>query len=165
MTGETRITIVGNLVRDPELRYTQGGLAVTGFTIASTNRVFDRQANDWKDGDPLFLRASAWRELGENVSKTLTQGTRVIATGVLKQRSWEDKDGNKRTEIELEVEEIGPSLRYAIAQIQRAGGDQRTLAQERPVRSAPREDARPASNARQQPVVQDDYWANDETPF
>jgi single-strand DNA-binding protein len=122
MAGETIITVVGNLTADPELRYTQGGLAVANFTIASTPRTFDRQANDWKDGDPLFLRASCWREFAEHVAGSLTKGSRVVATGRLKQRNYDDRDGNKRTAIELEVDEIGPSLRYATAQVTRASG-------------------------------------------
>jgi single-strand DNA-binding protein len=120
MAGETIITVVGNLTSDPELRYTQNGLAVANFTIASTPRNFDRASNDWKDGDSLFLRASVWREFAEHVAGSLTKGTRVIATGRLKQRSYETKEGEKRTSIELEVDEIGPSLRYATAQITRA---------------------------------------------
>jgi single-strand DNA-binding protein len=122
VAGETIITVVGNLTADPELRYTQGGLAVANFTIASTPRTFDRQANDWKDGDALFLRASCWREFAEHVAGSLTKGSRVIATGRLKQRNYDDRDGNKRTAIELEVDEIGPSLRYATAQVTRASG-------------------------------------------
>jgi single-strand DNA-binding protein len=119
MAGETVITVVGNLTSDPELRYTQNGLAVANFTIASTPRSFDRASNDWKDGDALFLRASVWREFAEHVAGTLTKGSRVIATGRLKQRSYETKEGEKRTSIELEVDEIGPSLRYATAQVTR----------------------------------------------
>ncbi|MBN9140345.1 MAG: single-stranded DNA-binding protein [Micrococcales bacterium] len=122
MAGETIITVVGNLTADPELRYTQSGLAVANFTIASTPRTFDRQANEWKDGEALFLRASCWREFAEHVAGSLTKGSRVIATGRLKQRSYDDRDGNKRTAIELEVDEIGPSLRYATAQVTRASG-------------------------------------------
>ncbi|GHF21534.1 single-stranded DNA-binding protein [Pseudolysinimonas yzui] len=122
MAGETIITVVGNLTADPELRYTQNGLAVANFTIASTPRTFDRQANDWKDGEALFLRASCWREFAEHVAGSLTKGSRVVATGRLKQRSYDDRDGNKRTAIELEVDEIGPSLRYATAQVTRAPG-------------------------------------------
>jgi single-strand DNA-binding protein len=122
MAGETVITVVGNLTADPELRYTQSGLAVANFTIASTPRTFDRQSNDWKDGEALFLRASCWREFAEHVASSLTKGSRVIAQGRLKQRSYQDRDGNNRTAIELEVEEIGPSLRYATAQVTRAPG-------------------------------------------
>ncbi|AZS38677.1 Single-stranded DNA-binding protein [Microbacterium lemovicicum] len=120
MAGETIITVVGNLTADPELRYTQNGLPVANFTIASTPRTFDRQANEWKDGEALFLRASVWREFAEHVAGSLTKGSRVIASGRLKQRSYETKEGEKRTSMELEVDEIGPSLRYATAQITRA---------------------------------------------
>ncbi len=127
MAGETIITVVGNLTADPELRYTQSGLAVANFTIASTPRSFDRASNDWKDGEALFLRASVWREFAEHVASSLTKGSRVIAQGRLKQRSYETKEGEKRTSIELEVDEIGPSLRYATAQVTRSastGGGQ-----------------------------------------
>jgi len=119
MAGETIITIVGNLTADPELRYTQNGAAVANFTIASTPRTFDKASNDWKDGDALFMRCSAWRDTGEHAASSLTKGSRVIATGRLQQRSYE-KDGEKRTVIELEVDEIGPSLKYAVAQVTRA---------------------------------------------
>lgn len=122
MSGETIITIVGNLTADPELRYTQNGLPVANFTIASTPRTFDRQANEWKDGEALFFRASLWREFAEHVAGSLTKGSRVIATGRLKQRSYKDREGNDRMSIELEVDEIGPSLRYATAQVTRATG-------------------------------------------
>jgi single-strand DNA-binding protein len=120
VAGETIITVVGNLTADPELRYTQSGLAVANFTIASTPRNFDRASNEWKDGEALFLRASCWREFAEHVAGSLTKGTRVVATGRLKQRSYETKEGEKRTSIELEIDEIGPSLRYANASITRA---------------------------------------------
>jgi single-strand DNA-binding protein len=122
VAGETIITVVGNLTADPELRYTQGGLAVANFTIASTPRTFDRQSNDWKDGEALFLRASVWRDFAEHVAGSLSKGSRVIATGRLKQRSYETKEGERRTTIELEVDEIGPSLRYATAQVTRTSG-------------------------------------------
>ncbi len=122
MSGETIVTVVGNLTADPELRYTQSGLPVANFTIASTPRNFDRQANEWKDGEALFLRASVWREFAEHVAGSLSKGSRVIATGRLKQRSYETREGEKRTSIELEVDEIGPSLRYATAQVTRAAG-------------------------------------------
>ncbi|MGO3884722.1 MAG: single-stranded DNA-binding protein [Mycetocola sp.] len=122
MANETIITVIGNLTADPELRYTQGGLAVANFTIASTPRTFDRQSNEWKDGEALFLRASVWREFAENVAGTLTKGSRVIVQGRLRQRSYDTKEGEKRTVIELEVDEIGPSLRYATAQVTRSSG-------------------------------------------
>ena len=119
---DTIITVVGNLTADPELRYTQSGHAVANFTIASTPRIFDRAANEWKDGDALFLRASCWAEFAENVAGSLTKGTRVVAQGKLKQRSFQDRDGNNRISIELDVDEIGPSLRYATASVTRTSG-------------------------------------------
>jgi single-strand DNA-binding protein len=122
VAGETIITVVGNLTADPELRYTQNGLAVANFTIASTPRSFDRASNEWKDGEALFLRASVWRDFAEHVAGSLTKGSRVIVTGRLKQRSYETKEGEKRTSMELEVDEIGPSLRYATAQVTRSSG-------------------------------------------
>lgn len=122
MAGETVITVVGNLTADPELRYTQSGQAVANFTIASTPRTLDRQTNEWKDGEALFLRASCWREFAEHVAGSLTKGSRVIAQGRLKQRSFQDRDGNNRVSIELDIDEIGPSLRYATAQVTRAPG-------------------------------------------
>ncbi len=127
MAGDITITVVGNLTADPELRYTQSGLAVANFTIASTPRTFDRQANEWKDGEATFLRASVWREFAENVAGSLTKGMRVVASGRLKQRSYETREGEKRTTFELEVEEIGPSLRYATASVTRgaSGGGSR----------------------------------------
>jgi single-strand DNA-binding protein len=121
MAGETIITVVGNLTADPELRYTQNGLAVANFTIASTPRTFNKNTNEWDDGEALFLRGSCWREFAEHVAGSLTKGTRVIATGRLKQRSYDTKEGEKRTVIELEVDEIGPSLKFATASVQRAG--------------------------------------------
>jgi single-strand DNA-binding protein len=125
MAGETTITVIGNLTNDPELRFTPSGSAVANFTIASTPRTFDRQSNEWKDGETLFLRASVWREAAENVAESLTKGMRVIVSGRLKSRSYETKEGEKRTVIELDVDEIGPSLRYANAKVnrtQRSGG-------------------------------------------
>lgn len=125
MAGETIITVVGNLTADPELRFTQSGAAVANFTIASTPRIFDRQSGEWKDGEALFLRCSIWRQAAENVAETLTRGARVIAQGRLKQRSFETREGEKRTVVELDVDEIGPSLRYATAKvnkISRGGG-------------------------------------------
>ena len=120
MAGETVITVIGNLTSDPELRYTQNGVAVANFTIASTPRNFDRATSEWKDGDSLFLRASVWKEFAEHVAGSLTKGTRVIASGRLKQKSYETKEGEKRTSMELEIDEIGPSLKHATAQVTRA---------------------------------------------
>ena len=117
MSNETTITIVGNLTSDPELRWTPSGAPVASFTIASTPRHYDRETNQWKDGDPLFLRASIWRAYAENVAETLTKGMAVIATGRLKQRSYEDREGVKRTIVELDVDDIGPTLRFATAKV------------------------------------------------
>ena len=119
MAGETVITVVGNLVDDPELRFTPSGAAVANFRIASTPRTFDRQTNEWKDGEGLFLSCSVWRQAAENVAESLTKGMRVVVQGRLKQRSYEDREGQKRTVVELEVEEVGPSLKYATAKIAR----------------------------------------------
>ena len=169
MAGETIITVVGNLTADPELRYTQNGLPVANFTIASTPRTFDRQANEWKDGEALFLRASVWREFAEHVAGSLTKGSRVIATGRLKQRSYETKEGEKRTSMELEVDEIGPSLRYATAQVTRAastggggGGGQSRPAQQQQVSEEPWSTPGSSTSA--------DAWSTpgsfgDDTPF
>ena len=119
MAGETVITVVGNLTADPELRFTPSGAAVASFTVASTPRTFDRQSNEWKDGEALFLRCSIWRQAAENVAESLTRGARVVVTGRLKQRSFETREGEKRTVIELDVDEVGPSLRYATAKVNR----------------------------------------------
>ena len=119
MAGDTVITVVGNLTADPELRFTPSGAAVASFTIASTPRTFDRNTNEWKDGEALFLRCSIWRQAAENVAESLQRGMRVIAQGRLKQRSYETREGEKRTVIEMEVDEVGPSLRYATAKVNR----------------------------------------------
>jgi single-strand DNA-binding protein len=120
VAGDTIITVVGNLTADPELRFTPSGAAVANFTVASTPRIFDRQSSEWKDGEALFLCCSIWREAAENVAESLTRGARVIVTGRLKQRSFETKEGEKRTVMEVEVEEIGPSLKYATAKVNKA---------------------------------------------
>ena len=125
MAGETVITVVGNLTADPELRFTPSGAAVASFTVASTPRTFDRQSNEWKDGETLFLRCSVWREAAENVAESLAKGNRVIVQGRLVQRSFETREGEKRTVVEMQVDEVGPSLRYATAKVtrtQRGGG-------------------------------------------
>jgi len=163
MAGETVITVVGNLTADPELRYTQNGLAVANFTIASTPRTLDRASNEWKDGEALFLRVSVWREFAEHVAGSLTKGSRVIATGRLKQRSYETKEGEKRTSIELEVDEIGPSLRYATAQVTRAASSRDGA----PRGAAPVAEEPWAASA---PAASSDVWNTpgnyaDETPF
>ena len=126
MAGDTIITIVGNLTADPEMRFTPSGAAVASFTVASTPRTFDRQAGEWKDGETLFMRCSIWRDAAENVAESLTKGTRVIVQGRLVQRSYNTREGENRTVVEMQVDEIGPSLRYAKAQVTRQprGGGQ-----------------------------------------
>ena len=153
MAGETTITVVGNLTADPELRFTPAGAAVANFTVASTPRTFDRQSGEWKDGEALFLRCSIWREAAENVAESLTRGSRVIVTGRLKQRSFETKEGEKRTVMEVEVDEIGPSLKYATAKVNKAsrgGGGGGGFGS-----GAPAGGSRPAAAA-----SNDDPWGN-----
>ena len=125
MAGDTTITVIGNLTDDPELRFTPSGAAVAKFRIASTPRFLDKASGEWKDGEPLFLSCNVWRQVAENVAESLQRGSRVIVSGRLRMRSYETKEGEKRTVIELEVDEIGPSLRYATAKVQkmsRSGG-------------------------------------------
>ncbi|ADG96769.1 single-strand binding protein [Segniliparus rotundus DSM 44985] len=156
MAGDTVITVVGNLTADPELRFTPTGAAVANFTVASTPRMFDRQTNEWKDGEALFLRCNIWREAAENVAESLTRGSRVIVTGRLKQRSYETREGEKRTVVELEVDEIGPSLRYSTAKVNRAarggssggGGGRSGGYGDDPWASAPAGDDFPSSSSR-----------------
>lgn len=143
MSGETTITIVGNLTNDPELRFTQTGAAVASFTIASSARTYNKQVEQWQDGEALFMRCSAWRDLGEHAAESLTRGTRVIATGRLQMRTYETSDGEKRTVFEMTVDEIGPSLRFATAKPQKA--------------------ARSANNG--QGTGDSDPWASDAPPF
>ncbi|KQQ65719.1 single-stranded DNA-binding protein [Microbacterium sp. Leaf320] len=157
MAGETVITVVGNLTADPELRYTQNGLPVVNFTIASTPRTM--KDSEWKDGDPLFLRASCWREFAEHVAGSLSKGMRVMAQGRLRQRSYQDREGNQRTAIELEVDEIGPSLRYATAQVTRAAS---SGGQKSPAASAPGQEQQWATSE----APTDGGWTyGDDTPF
>lgn len=120
MAGETVITVVGNLTDDPELKFTPSGAAVANFTVASTPRTFDKQTNEWKDGDALFLRCAAWRQLAENVAESLQKGQRVVVTGALRVRQFERQDGSKGTSVEMNVDEVGPSLRYATAKVTKA---------------------------------------------
>lgn len=117
MAGETPITVIGNLTADPELRFTPSGAAVANFTVASTPRTFDRQTNEWKDGEALFLNCSVWRQAAENAAESLTRGMRVIVQGNLKARSYETREGEKRTVFEIDVQEVGPSLKYATAKV------------------------------------------------
>ncbi|MGW5569642.1 single-stranded DNA-binding protein [Nocardia thailandica] len=119
MAGDTSVTIIGNLTADPELRFTPAGDAVANFTVASTPRSFDRRTNEWKDGEALFLRCSLWREAAENIAESLPRGARVIVSGRLRQRTYQTRDGDKRTVVELDVDEVGPSLRYATATVTR----------------------------------------------
>lgn len=120
MSGETTITIIGNLTDDPKLNFTQTGTAVASFTIASSSRIYNKQVEQWQDGESLFMRCSAWRDLGEHVAESLTRGARVIASGRLRMRTYETSDGDNRTVIEMTVDEIGPSLRFATARPQKA---------------------------------------------
>ena len=164
MAGELNVTIVGNLADDPELRYTQGGVAVVSVRVGSTPRTYNRQTNAWEDGETVWVRCTAWRELAENISQTLTKGTRVIVTGRLKAPSaYQSASGEARASLEFEIEEIGPSLRYATASVTRRareGGD-------RAVAETPWNNSAPAA-----PAAGSDAWANpaaapgaDETPF
>ena len=174
MAGDTIITVIGNLTADPELRFTPSGAAVANFTVASTPRMFDRQTNEWKDGEALFLRCSIWREAAENVAESLTRGSRVIVSGRLKQRSFETREGEKRTVVELEVDEIGPSLKYATAKVNKAsrsGGGGGGFGS-----SGGGGGSRPASSGGGSDAKQDDPWgsapasgsfsgSDDEPPF
>ncbi len=175
MSGETVITVVGNLVDDPELRFTPSGVAVAKFRIASTPRVYDKQANEWKDGDALFLTCSVWRQAAENVAESLAKGVRVIVQGRLKQRSYEDREGVKRTVYELDVDEVGPTLARATAKVEKnpAGGGQRQAGVS-PETPDPWANARPANSQQQgggwggaqqqQPAAQGASYS-DEIPF
>src|SRR6188472_2888665 len=122
MAGETTITLVGNLTADPELRFTPSGAAVANFTVASTPRTFDRQTNEWRDGDAMFLNCAVWRQAAENVAESLQKGMRVIVQGRLRSRSYETREGERRTVFEIDVDEIGPALKYATAKVSRTSG-------------------------------------------
>lgn len=169
MAGETPITLIGNLTADPELRFTPSGAPVANFTVASTPRTFDRASSEWKDGDTMFLNCAVWRQAAENVAESLTKGMRVIVSGRLKSRSYETREGERRTVFEVDVEEVGPSLRYASAKIQRnapgsggfssggggGGGDQWSSNQ-------------PSGGGYSRPAAGNDPWASaqsDEPPF
>jgi single-strand DNA-binding protein len=155
MAGETLITIAGNLVDDPELRFTPAGHAVAKFRIASTPRTFDKQTNEWRDGDALFLTVTAWRSLGENIAASLARGTRAIVTGALKQRSYEDREGVKRTVYEIEAEDVAASLKTATAQITKTTGNSRGQAQQQPNNGG---------YGAQQPQQQNNGWGQQNTP-
>jgi len=183
MAGETVITVVGNITDDPELRFTPSGAAVANFTVASTPRTMNRQTNEWEDGEALFLRCSIWRQAAENVAESLQKGARVIVQGRLKARTWETREGEKRTSFELDVDEIGPSLRWATAKVTRAsrsggtggggggyggGGGQQSSQPDPWATSAPQGGGGQGGQAGGAP--QNDPWAapgasNDEPPF
>jgi single-strand DNA-binding protein len=178
MAGETVITVIGNLVDDPELRFTPSGAAVANFRIASTPRTFDRQSNEWKDGEALFLSCAVWRQYAENVAESLTKGMRVIVQGRLKSRQYETREGEKRTAFEIDVDEVGPALRYATAKVTRAqrsgGGGGYGGGQGGGQGGAPANDpwaqGAPAQSAPSAPAAGNDPWAapgvgNDEPPF
>lgn len=150
MSGETVITVVGHLCDDPELRFTQSGAAVAKFRIASTPRTFDKGSNEWRDGESLFLSCSVWRQAAENCAETLQRGMRVIVQGRLKQRSYEDREGVKRTVFELDVDEIGPSLRSATAKVTKSGGSGRG-----------KQDAYAAASQQSSQEGRQDPWASD----
>jgi len=162
MAGETTITLVGNLTADPDLRFTPSGAAVANFTVASTPRTFDRTTQEWKDGEAMFINCAAWRNLAENVAESLQKGSRVILTGRLRSRSYEGREGDRRTVFEIEVDEIGPSLRYATAKLTRTSTSGGSWQQQG--------GGAPASNdwAASAPAPENDPWANaqsDEPPF
>ncbi|MBW3081995.1 single-stranded DNA-binding protein [Bifidobacterium phasiani] len=170
MAGETVLTIVGNLTADPELRATSGGVSVAGFTIAATPRVYDRRSQQWEDGQALFLRCSAWRELAEHCAASLSKGMRVIARGALRQRSYQANDGTQRTVIEMTVDEIGPSLRYAKAAVVRTTNPAPRANGFAPMRTEPAAPApvagEPAGAGGRAPVAEDDPWgAPVQSPF
>jgi single-strand DNA-binding protein len=180
MAGETVITVVGNLVDDPELRFTPSGAAVANFRIASTPRTLDRQTNEWKDGDALFLSCSVWRQAAENVAESLQKGMRVVVQGRLKQRQYETREGEKRTVIELDVEEVGPSLKYATAKVTRttrqgggggySGGGQSAASEDPWATPAPQQGGQGGYSGGGQSAPAADPWAapgvsNDEPPF
>lgn len=162
MSGETIITVVGNMVADPELRFTPSGAAVASFTIASTPRTFDKTTNEWKDGDSLFLRCSVWRQAAENVAESLAKGARVIATGRLKQRSYETREGEKRTVVELEVDEVGPSLKSATAKVNKAS---RASTDGSGGQSAGADPWSSSPTAATAAAPADDPWGSNEPPF
>jgi len=150
MAGETTVTVIGNLTADPELRFTQSGAAVANFTVASTPRTYDRTAGEWKDGDTLYLRCSIWREPAENLAESLTKGARVIVVGRLNQRSYETREGEKRTVIELVADEIAASMRYATVKVNRAtraGGSRPQGGQQQPEQGDPWNSTAPAGGA------------------
>jgi single-strand DNA-binding protein len=172
MAGETTITLVGNLTADPELRFTPSGAAVANFTVASTPRTFDRQTNEWRDGDAMFLNCAVWRQAAENVAESLQKGMRVIVQGRLRSRSYETRDGERRTVFEIDVDEIGPALRYATAKVTRnASGSYQGGSGSRPAASGSGDDpwaSGTPSTAGARSSQGSDPWAtpqSDEPPF
>ncbi|MDR1861789.1 MAG: single-stranded DNA-binding protein [Candidatus Ancillula sp.] len=169
MAGETVVTVVGNLTADPEMRFTANGAGVVNFTVASTPRTFDRNTNEWKDGDALFLRCSAWRDMAENIAETLQKGMRVIVQGSLRQSSYQAQDGSTRTSLELLVDEVGPSLRYASASVNRkarSGGSGFTPASSSNAQAASSKPAvAPKTAVDQDPWVSDDISSPEDIPF
>lgn len=146
MSGETTVTLIGNLTADPELRFLSSGACVANFTVASTPRTFDRQSGEWKDGEGLFLRCNLWRQPAENVAESLTRGMRVIVSGRIKQRSFETKEGDKRTVVEVDVDEIGASLKYAtvkVNKVERSGASEQASREPAAVSSGPADDSEP----------------------
>jgi len=173
VAGDTYVTVIGNLTADPELRFTQSGAAVANFTVASTPRFLNKNTNQWEDGDALFLRCNIWRQAAENVAESLTRGARVIVSGRLKQRSFETREGEKRTVVELEVDEVGPSLKYATAKVNkvtREGGNATSYSnQSAPPANDPWGSAPPPpAGGGQHPSPSPQGWGggyNDEPPF
>lgn len=173
MAGETPITIVGNVVAEPELRFTPAGAAVCNFRVASTPRTYNKQTNQWEDGEAMFLTCNAWKQLGENTAESLAKGMRVIVTGRLKQRSFQTREGENRTAFEIDVEEVGPSMRYATAQVNRnpRDGGQQSNTQQAPTQQQAQQNAQqglgaqPASDPWQSQGGFSGQGSNDESPF
>ena len=169
MANETPITIIGNIVAEPELRFTPAGAAVCNFRVASTPRTYNKQTQQWEDGEAMFLTCNAWRQLGENTAESLTKGMRVIVTGKLKQRSFQTREGDNRTTFEIDVEEVGPSLRYATAQVNRnpqQGGGQQTPSQQQAQQNAQQGlGAQPAGDPWKSQGGFSGQDSNDEVPF
>ena len=163
------ITVIGNTTADPELRFTTAGVAVASFTVASTEKVFDRKTNEWKDGRTLFMRCTAWRDLAEHTAASITKGTRVVVVGKLSTREYQTKEGEKRTSMELDIHEIGPSLRYATAVVSRANTGQRGQAQAPPAATPPNDAWATTAPGQGTPAPQEPIWDaqpyDGETPF
>jgi single-strand DNA-binding protein len=172
MAGEPPITVIGNLTSDPELRFTPSGAAVANFTVASTPRTLDRQSNEWRDGETMFLNCSVWRQVAENAAESLTKGMRVIVTGRLKARSYETREGEKRTVFEIEVDEVGPSLRYASAKVTKTtrgggggfGGDDPWSSGGQPAAAGSGAGTGQGGWGGQQPAAASDPWASSGGP-